>query len=105
MLVAVGLFTPRSQSTEVLREQLLRSDTEWVIQFDLSNRGETGRGYTITVTLDGVSASQSVGIPGGGLYTYTHHIAKENAGSGVVRVSIIEDGADKPLEETTYYLK
>ncbi len=108
LLISV-FFQPFAASKEystVQKEQLLKTDDGWIIQFDLVNREDNDVGYLIRC-LAGENASyqEPVLVPAGGIYTYSRHIRADKVAAERLKMTILRGGEKLPFEETTYYLK
>ena len=90
---------------EVQREQLLQTEDEWIIQFDIINHEGKDQNYTISVVIDGKPYSQKVLIRDGKMFTYIQHIRHDRVTEGIVSFTICKEGEETPFEQTTYYLK
>lgn len=110
LAVLIGLtmlrpLTTKSKYSEVSRQQLLQTETEYIIQFDIMNHEGKERKYTINVLLDGKSYSEDILIPNGRIFTYVQHVYRDRVTEDNVRFAIYKEGAATPFEEITYYLK
>ena len=98
-------FAPGDNFTEVQRTQLLETEDEWIIQFDIINREGKDANYTIEALLGGKAYTENVLIGDGRIFTYIHHIYRDTMSTSDASFIIYKEGEDKPLEEVTYYLK
>jgi len=109
VLAVLVLFRPLATGQEfstVQKEQLLKTSDGWIIQFDLVNQEDRDTRYRLRFTVDeGVPYEESVLVPTGGVYTYTHHVGAERVTGGRVNMTIFRDREAAPLEKATYYLK
>jgi len=108
VLVVFTVFRPMmtgGEYSEVQQEQLLQTENEWIIQFDIINHEGRDRNYGIDVLVDGRPSTLTVAIPDGGLFTYIKHIRKDTVTDGEVTFTIYKEDEDTPFEEVTYYLK
>ncbi len=108
VLVAFTIFSPMSEGgeySEVLREQLLRTEDEWIIQFNIINREGSDQNYTITAEIDGKQSSKKVTIQDGRVFTYIYHIYPDRITEGSVTFTIGKEGMETPFEQITYHLK
>ena len=112
VVLAVLIFTTllrpmvtTGEYSEVQRAQLLQTEAEWIIQFDIINHEGEERNYTITVSFDGKQYTEDVSILHGGIFTYIHRIRRDIAGNGDVTFAIYKDGETEPFKQATYYLK
>ena len=90
--------------SEVQREQLLKIEDQWIIQFDLVNNEGKDQDYTINVVVDGKQSNESVLIPSGRVFTYIHHIYRDGLTNGHVGFAVYKAGEATPVEQATYYL-
>ena len=107
-LLVFTVFRPVATSgeySEVRRAQLLQTDDEWIIQFDLINHEDRKQDYTMAVLVDGKQYTEDVSILSGRVFTYIHRIPRDAAGAGDVGFTIYKEGEADPLEQVTYYLK
>ncbi|MCL4440670.1 MAG: hypothetical protein M1609_08800 [Firmicutes bacterium] len=87
------------------KEQIVKTREGWLIQFNLINGREEDHTYKIIEEPDwGDSFQESVRIPGGGIYVYTHHIYAEDVNGGKVNFTIYREPETAPVETLTYYL-
>ncbi len=108
LLIVFTVFRPMAtggQYSEVQREQLLQTEDEWIIQFDISNREGKNTTYTINVLVAGKQYGDRFIVQDGSTYTYIHHIRRDMVGTGEVSSTIYKEGSDTPFEQATYYLK
>ena len=98
-------LTTNGKYSEVSRQQLLQTETEYIIQFDLINHEGRDQNYTITVVVDGEQYNASILILSGRVFTYIYHIYRDRVTEDNVRFAIYKEGATTPFEEITYYLK
>jgi len=90
--------------SEVQREQLLKIEDQWIIQFNLVNNEGKDQDYTINVVIDGKQSSESVLVGEGRVFTYIYHIYRDRLTDGHVGFAVYKDGEADPFEEATYYL-
>ena len=108
VLIAVTVFQPMAvggEYSEVQREQLLQTEDEWIIRFDIINHEGIDQEYTITVVIDGKPYSQKVLVRDDKMFTYIRHIRCDRITEGIVSFTICKEGEETPFEQTTYYLK
>ncbi len=106
-LIGFAVFNPiatGAKYSEVQREQLLRTEDEWIIQFSIINHEGQDTEYTINVSVAGKQYNEQFLLEDGGKYTYTHHIRRDMA-SSKASFSIYKKGEESPREQTNYYLK
>ena len=108
VLIATTIFRPMvtaGQYSEVQREQLLQTEDEWIIQFDIINHEDEERNYTITVLFDDKQYAEDVSILHGSTFTYIHRIRRDIAGNSDVIFALYKEGETEPFKQATYYLK
>lgn len=108
VLIGFTVFKPMATGekySEVAREQLLRAEDEWIIQFDIMNHEDRDISYDIEVSIDNKLYKQPVLIQEGRKFTYIHHICCDMVGDGDIGFTIYKEGEDTPFEEVTYYLR
>lgn len=99
------LATGREYST-VQKEQMINTGDGWLIQFNLVNREGSDCSFTIYEAADTEDICQeSVLIPSGGIYVYTHHLLSEDVSQTTVCFTIYREHEEEPVEKLTYYLK
>ena len=108
VLLAFTVFRPMATGEEysqVLRQQLLERDDQWVIELHILNHEGQDTKYTINVVADEVLCTDTIPIRSGRVFKYIVHIYKDKLGKGKVSLTICKEGEDTPFEQTTYYLK
>jgi hypothetical protein len=100
---ANSCLSPRAE-TEVQREELLVTDQEWVLQFDITNRESEDKVYLIRIEFQDRLSEERILVSSGKTYKYTHHIARTPESTGNLEIEIFKQGENDPLETTTYYL-
>lgn len=108
VLLVFTVFRPMAtggEYSEVSRGQLLQTEAEYIIQFDIMNREGEDKKYTIKVAIDDYRYSEDVLIPDDRIFTYIHHINPSRITEGNVSFAICKEGEDTPFEQITYYLK
>ena len=108
VLIAFTVFRPMiggGEYSEVQKEQLLQTENEWIIQFNIVNHEGRDRNYTITVVVNGKQYSEKVLIHDGRIFTYIHHIYPDRVSDGDVSFAIYKEGEATPFEKVTYHLK
>jgi len=94
VLVVFTVFRPMmtgGEYTEVQREQLLQTEDEWIIQFNIINH-------------EGKDTNENVLIRDGSMFVYIHHIPRDMVGDGEVTFTIYKEDEDTPFEQVTYHL-
>ncbi|MBI3041027.1 MAG: hypothetical protein HYY80_05205 [Chloroflexi bacterium] len=108
ILLVFTVFRPIATGgkySEVSREQLLQTEAEYIIQFDIINREGEAKKYTIKAVVDDYRYSEDVIIPDGRKFTYIHHIYPGRITAGNISFTIAKEGEDSPFEQITYHLK
>lgn len=106
VFVLFGPFNSGRDYTAIQKEQLLKTDQGWIIQFDLVNPEKKDWLYRIKVAVDGGRTyEEKVLVRSGGIFTYVHHLQSEKVGNGKVKVAIFRGMEKDPFEEANYYLK
>lgn len=109
VLLVLTFFQPLAtgkQYSTVQKEQIINTGDGWLIQFNLVNRQGSDCSFTIYEAVDTEdSCQESVLIPPGGVYVYTHHILSENVSQETVYFTIYREQEEEPVEKLTYYLK
>ena len=88
----------------VLREEILETEDEWIVELDILNHEGIDQNYIISVVVDNNRHSENVLIPDGKMYTYIHHVYRDKVTEGKARITIYKEGEAVPLEESTYYI-
>jgi len=97
-------MTKGEEYSEVAKEQLLQTESEYIIEFHILNHEGEARSYTVKVSFDSYQYSEDVLIPDGRIFTYIHHIYPEMVKEGTVNVIICREGEATPFEDITYYV-
>ncbi len=108
VLIGFTVFRPMATGgayTEVQKEQLLETESEWIIQFDIINHEGRDQNYTINVLVGEKAYTDSVLIRDGAKFSYIHHIPRHIITDGVVSLTIYKEGEATPFEQATYHLK
>ncbi len=108
VLIGFTVFKPMATDekySEVVREQLLQAEDEWIIQFDIMNHEDRDISYDIEVSIDNKLYKQPVLILDGRKFTYIHHIRCDMVGDGDIGFAIYKEGETEPFKQVTYYLK
>ena len=108
VLVVVIVFQPlgkSSGSSEVQREQLLQTENEWIIQVDILNREGKRQDYMIKVLNDDKEYTEDVSIGDGRIFSFIHHIQREETGGSDINLAVYTQGDDEPIEQIVYHLK
>ena len=91
--------------SQVLREQLLEKEDQWVIELHILNHEGQDTNYTINVVSDEVLCTDTIPIRPGRVFKYIVHIYKDKLEEGKVSLTVCKEGEDTPFEQTNYYLK
>ena len=94
-----------SEYSKVQREQLLKTENEWVVQFDIINHEGREQEYTIEALGGGEKYRGSVTILEGQVYTFIRHIRRDQTGDGPVSFAVYRSNEEKPFKKVTYYLE
>lgn len=108
VLIAFTVFQPMATGdkySEVQKEQLLETESEWIIQLVIINHEGRDQNYTINVLVDEKLFTESVLIRDGRRFSYIHHIRRDMLTDGDVSFTIYKEGEATPLEQATYHLK
>jgi uncharacterized membrane protein len=108
VLIGFTVFQPMATGgkySEVQKEQLLETESEWIIQFSIINHEGRDQNYTINVLVGEKSYTDSVLIRDGRKFSYIHRIRRDMITDGVVSFTIYKEGEATPFEQATYYLK
>ena len=108
VLVVFTVFQPMATGgkySEVQKEQLLQTESEWIIQFIITNHEGRDQNYTINALVGEKSYTQSILIRDGRRFSYIQHIRPDEITDGEVSFAIYKEGETTPFEQATYYLK
>jgi len=108
VLVVLTVLRPMitgGEYSEVQREQLLQTEEEWIIQFDIINHEGEDRNYAINVSVDGRPSTLTVSIPDERAFTYIKHIRQDMLANGVASFAIYKVSEDTSFEQVIYHLK
>ena len=108
VLIITTVFRPMAtigEYSETQRAQLLQTEDEWIIQFDLINHEGKEQKYTITALVDGKQYTEDVSLLDSRIFTYIHRIHRDTARNGNVTFTIYKNGETDPFKQVTYYLK
>jgi len=107
LLVVFTVFRPMitgGEYSEVQQEQLLQTESEWIIQFNIINHEGRGTNYTINALVGDTPYNENVLIPNGRIFAYIHHIRRDRITDGEVTFTIYKEDEDTPFEQVTYHL-
>ncbi|MFC2015000.1 hypothetical protein ACFLUP_03310 [Chloroflexota bacterium] len=108
VLAASLIFRPLETGhgySELQREQLLQTESEWIIQFDILNHEGKRQHYTINVIANGKEHNEEVSIENGRIFSYIHHIRRDTSNNKDAQFVIYAQGKNEPIEQVTYHLK
>ncbi len=88
----------------VLREGVLQTEDQWIIEFDILNHEGIDQNYIISVVVNGDRYSENVPIPAGKMYTFIYHVYRDQVKEGKAHVAIYKEGVATPFEECTFYI-
>jgi hypothetical protein len=103
--VMLSPVTARVKYSEIQQEQLLKTDTEWIVEFKILNHEGDKKKYTITQLADGKSDKTEVTILEGRKFTYIYHVYPEQLADKVVTFAIYKEGEPTPFEQITYHIE
>lgn len=86
------------------REQLFRTEDEWIIQFEIINHEGRDTTYTVNILMDGKQYGDRFTVQDGCNYTYAHHISRKTVATGEVNSIVYKEGEITPLEQVNYSL-
>lgn len=107
-LLALTVVVPTLRGkdlNETQRAQLLRTDDEWIVQYDILNEGEQDRSYLIEVNVDGTAYRQEARTAPNGKFVFIQHIRPEQLTEGVVMLRLFQEGRSEPLDSARYTLR
>ncbi len=108
VLIGFTVFQPMtsgSSYSEVQKEQLLETESEWIIQFSIINREGDDQNYTIDVLVGDKSQTDTILIRDGAIFNYIQHIPRAVMPDGDISFDIYKEGEATPFEQATYHLK
>lgn len=101
-IATFSLIPASNTSKESKRIQIIEGENEWILQYDIFNNEERDIAYTILITANGDTYSDSTVVESGGKYTYIQHLSRQQLGDGAVTLAVYEDGRQEPIEEASY---
>jgi len=107
VLLALVVFRPMlsgEKFSTVSRQSIIKTEDEWIIQFDIFNREGEDVTYTINWSTGGEVYSQRVLIRNGKEFNCIRHFYPDTVKDGQVHLTIYKEGEDSPFEECTYYI-
>ena len=108
VLVSFTVFKPMAvgrEYSEIQREQLLKTEDGWILQFDIINHEGKDANYTIEISVDGKPSKTSALVRDKSVFTYIKHIKPYMLTEGEVTLMVYKDDEEVPLEKSTYCLK
>lgn len=106
VLIATVYFIPSSQPyPQSKKSQIIRSQNEWILQYEIANNEQRDVSYNIQVTVDGTVYRDSAAVKPGKTYTYVYHINPSQLKQGKVDFAVYREGEVTPVEQATYYLE
>ncbi len=108
VLLVSTVFRPMAaggEYSQVLRENILEKEDQWVIELHILNHEGRDANYVIDVAGDEPISTDTIPIRAGSVFKYIIHIYKDRLGSGKCSLTIYKRGEAAPIEQTTYYLK
>lgn len=108
VLIGFTVFHPMvtgKKYSEIQREQLLQTESEWIIQFDIINHEGRDQNYIINILVSEKSYTDSVLIRDGAKFSYIYHFRPDLETDEDVRFAIYKEGEATPFEQATYHLK
>lgn len=107
-LLIFAVFKPFAEGTtytEIGRQSLLKTQDEWILQFDILNHEGRDVKYTIHTLVSGQDYQEDFMVRDGEKSTYIHHVNAGNIGNGQVTYRIYKENESSPVDQGTYYLK
>ena len=108
VLIAFTVFRPMAvggKYSEIQKEQLLETESEWIIQFDIINHEGRDQKYTINVMVGEELDTDAVLIRDGAKFSYIPHIRRDMITDKGVSFAVYKEGEATPFEQVTYYLE
>ena len=108
VLIAFTVFRPMAvggKYSEVQKEQLLETESEWIIQFGIINHEGKDQNYTINVQVGEELYTESILIRDDRRFSYIQHVRRDLITDGEVSLTIYKEGEATPFEQATYHLK
>ena len=108
VLVGFTVFKPMvtdREYSEIQQAQLLETQDEWIIQFNIINHEGKDINYTINVLVNSQSYSEDILVLDGRVFAYIHHIRRDMMSESKVSFTIYKEGETTPFEKVTYYLE
>jgi uncharacterized membrane protein len=108
VLIGFVVFQPIAAGdkySEVQKEQLLQTESEWIIQFDIINHEVRDQNYIINIAVGEKLYTDSVSIKDGAKFSYIYHFHPDLETDEYVSLNIYKEGETTPFEQTVYHLK
>jgi hypothetical protein len=108
VLIGITVFQPMATGEEysqVQRAQLLETEDECIIQFDIINGEGEDTSYIINWSTGEETYSERVFIKEGHRFTSIQHFYPETVKDGKVHLTICKEGEATPFEDCTYYIR
>ncbi len=108
VLLVFTVFGPMVQGekhSEVVRESIIQTEDEWIIQFGIFNREGADTSYVINWSTGGeIYNSKTASVADGRIFTNIHHVYPHTVKEGKVKLEIYRQGESTPFEQSTYYV-
>ena len=101
-----GPITSGQEYSKVMRESIIQSEDEWIVQFTIINREGEDTSYLISWSTAGQTYdSKTVLISDGRSFTNIYHVHPETVKEGKLGLAIYKEGEATPFEQCTYYIQ
>ena len=107
LLAGFAVFRPFGtvrQYSSIARESVLQADDQWIIQFDIINQETKDMNYNLVWSNDGETATESVLVGKGRVYSHIRHIYLNTLKGTTVNLTVYKEGETSPFERVTYHL-
>lgn len=94
-----------AEFTEVRRDSLLKTDDEWIVQFDIINCELKEQRYQIMATVNGRLYSEDILVLDNRVFTYIYHIVRDDITDGDVMFVIYRENESIPIKQVSYHLQ
>jgi hypothetical protein len=108
VIIVFTIFKPLAAGepyTEVSRQSLFKKEDQWILQFDILNHEGQDVKYAIQLSIDGKDYREAFVVRDNGKFTYIHHFKNADIGNGELIYRIYRENENRPLEQSTYYLR
>ena len=107
--ILVALVLSRSLAvsqkySEVSRQHLLKTESEHIVQLDITNHEGKEISYTIQALIDGKKHVHPISIADGQKFTYIYHVYTDQLNEPNVTFAISKGEQNSPFEQITYYI-